>query len=99
MTMQTKKEQFHAIRRAYRAACRINLMVDGAITSRRAGVSAMRAFTGKWDTCEPLRSRFAYAHSYGEVRTSSGKRAAHQLVVTVTCQDFMRRTSHTHSFA
>jgi hypothetical protein len=51
------KQQFHAIRRAYRVACKASPLADGAIASRVATLSALRAFTGNWEDCSPPRSR------------------------------------------
>lgn len=51
----TKKEQFHAIRRSYRIAKKRSARYDeNAVYAFVAAVSALRAFTGNWDCCEPM---------------------------------------------
>lgn len=50
----TTREQFNAIRRAYRLARKVSpLAHDQAVTLYMATVSSMRAFTNRWDCCEP----------------------------------------------
>jgi len=51
-----KRQQFAAIRRLYRIACKLSpLYDDNAVAARIAATSALRELTGKWDCCEPLR--------------------------------------------
>jgi hypothetical protein len=50
---------FQAIRRAYRAAHSTDILAAGGIEARMAATSMMRAATGKWDTCEPVRNWWA----------------------------------------
>ena len=52
----TKKEQFHAIRRAHRAAARAarrNAPDENAALAYITTGSALRAFTGNFDCCWP----------------------------------------------
>jgi hypothetical protein len=48
------RDQFKAVRRMYRTACKLDPMALGTIEARTCAVTAMRAATGKWDTCEPI---------------------------------------------
>jgi hypothetical protein len=50
------RQQFAAIRRLYRIACKLSAVGgDNAIAARVAATSALRQMTGKWDCCEPVR--------------------------------------------
>jgi hypothetical protein len=52
------RQQFAAIRRLYRIACKLSpLYDDNAVAARVAATSALRQVTGKWDCCEPVRFR------------------------------------------
>jgi hypothetical protein len=56
------REQFSAIRRSFRVASRISLLTNpDAMPLKMAAVTAMRTATGRWDLCEPLRYRQAFA--------------------------------------
>jgi len=51
-----KRQQFAAIRRLYRIACKLSpLYDDNAVAARIAATSAMRELTNNWDCCEPVR--------------------------------------------
>jgi hypothetical protein len=50
------RQQFAAIRRLYRIACKLSPLRDEhAVQARVAATSALRQMTGKWDCCEPVR--------------------------------------------
>jgi hypothetical protein len=51
------RQQFAAIRRLYRIACKLSPLYggDNAVAARVAATSALRQMTGKWDCCEPVR--------------------------------------------
>lgn len=52
------RAEFAALRRTYRAACRLNAAgPDGerAVRARVAATTALRLAINRWDTCEPAR--------------------------------------------
>lgn len=49
----TTREQFHAVRRVYRALKNVPLTGKGAFEARSAAINAIRVLTGNLDWCEP----------------------------------------------
>lgn len=83
-----KKDLFKIIRRAYRVAHSTPILVEGAIVNRIAATSVLRAFTGKWDNCEPYgRTGTRYQHSAR--RTAKGNRCGSP-VVYAACTRWMK---------
>ena len=82
----TKKDQFRAIRRTFRLACKISpLAHENAVVLYMAAVSSLRNFTGKWDCCEAIR--------LGQQREQSKKYKDHYyrpLHVAAACTRWLR---------
>jgi len=85
--MATTKELFQVIRRSYRVAHKTPIMADGAIENFRAATNALRTFTGKWDTCEPLRQNWPV---YSFKRMSSGKWCRF-IFVSAACSRWLKK--------
>jgi nitric oxide synthase oxygenase domain/subunit len=82
--MQSAKEQFHAIRRMYRASLRVSAVHangEQVVRARVAAVSAMRKFTGKWDTCEPVPVRRTYRY----IHRGYNRRSVNRQFVAAAC--------------
>lgn len=82
--MQSTKEQFRAIRRIYRASLRVSAVHangEQVIRTRMAAVSAMRKFTGKWDTCEPVPVRRTYRY----IDRGFNRRSVNRQFVAAAC--------------
>ena len=82
------KEKFKAVRRAYRVAHKLPILGEGIINIRLAATSALRAVTGKWDTCEPAGRSFSIFERSVR-RTSKGKTCGSP-VVWRACTEFLK---------
>jgi hypothetical protein len=84
----TKKDQFRAIRRAYRLARKVSpLAHENAVALYMSTVSALRTFTGKWDCCEPI--NWAMTFEQSKKRGNHWIRPIH---VSLACTRFLKRT-------
>jgi hypothetical protein len=88
------RETFYAIRRAYRIAHNVPFLAkggalnDGALENRIATTSALRSFTGKWDTCQYLPMRYG---NWADIkRTQTNREVVYAPVVYAACTRFLR---------
>jgi len=81
------KEQFHAVRRAYRAASKISLLVPGSLESRNAALYAMRAMTGKLEDCRPIHPMSAAKRIW----LKKGPGGCYRLPVYAACTRFLAK--------
>lgn len=89
----TPRERFTALRRAYRAAHRLSPLAGDIATgqaivfAKMATVDALRAFTGKWDTCHPA----SRVDILGQPRRTRTGQVVWALPVSATSRWFFRR--------
>jgi hypothetical protein len=105
--ISSPRERFTLVRRAYRAACRPSAAIGDVqqgraiVAARVCACSALRAITGKWDTCERVVSYCefqkgrgyvaVYAGERERVKTASGRIHALRWHVSNACATWMRR--------
>lgn len=85
------KTIFQAIRRSYRVAHSTPILAEGAIAVRIAVTSALRAFTGKWDTCEPAGRSFILSSCNRSKRRTSKNNACYSPFVAAACTRWMKK--------
>lgn len=81
------REIYKAARRAYRVAHAAPILAKGGIENRIATTQALRAVTGKWDTCEQYTKRFI--PQYSKRRTKQGNTTGSP-VVYLACTRFLK---------
>jgi hypothetical protein len=85
------KDIFFAIRRAYRVVHNAPISADGVIESRIAATSSMRAFTGKWDTCEPFSRSNAISSLQSSKRRTSKRNWCYSPFVAAACTRWLKK--------
>lgn len=84
----TIRQQYLAVRRAYRASRKLNLLSDpNAFAMRLAAVSAMRAVVRHWDCCDPFNANRPF---YSARITPRGRRVLIPMHVAAACTRFLR---------
>ena len=81
--MQSIREQYQNLRRAYRAASRVSLLAPGSWEVRSSTGDALRKFCGKWDL--PVISGRQYQFKF----TRSGS-LVRQWIVYASCTRFCK---------
>lgn len=85
------KTIFKAIRRSYRVAHNTPILSEGGIAVRIAATGAIRAFTGKWDTCEPVGRSFVLSQCNRSNRRTSKGNACYSPFVAAACTRWMKK--------
>lgn len=89
MSKPTTRQQFTAVRRAYRVAHNTPILAEGSIAIRVATTSAMRGFTGHWDVCTPAWASHIFV---ARPRTARGTSIMRQ-TVAAACTRWCRATA------
>jgi len=83
------RDTYHALRRSYRATCRLSLLAPGAIEARMAARDALRKFTGCWDDFRPA---YTYTQQGATLRRTAAGNSIYHLPVWAACTRWLRAT-------
>lgn len=83
------RDTYTALRRSYRATCRLSLLDSGAIEARMAARDALRKYTGHWDDFRPA---YTTVQLGATLRRTAAGNTVYRLPVWAACTRWLRAT-------